>query len=97
MPDLLIRNVEPDVVEQLKQRAEKHGRSLQAELTAIVKDATKYTREEWLAEIDRIATDSGDVSDMPSVAELRRQGLEERMARIMGEPVEPDEDEGNGP
>jgi antitoxin FitA len=39
MANLLIRNVEDDLVAQLKRRAQAHGRSSEAELREIVKRA----------------------------------------------------------
>ena len=36
MPQILIRNLEPEVVEKLKLRAKRHGRSLQGEARQIL-------------------------------------------------------------
>ncbi|PYM26416.1 MAG: hypothetical protein DMD80_17865 [Candidatus Rokuibacteriota bacterium] len=41
MPDVLIRGLAPDVVERLKSRAKENGRSLQAELKAILEYAAR--------------------------------------------------------
>jgi plasmid stability protein len=46
MADLLIRNLEPVVIQQLKLRAKQHHRSLQGELRYIVEGATKLTMKE---------------------------------------------------
>jgi plasmid stability protein len=39
MPDLLIRNVDPAVVDRLKARARRHRRSLQAEARELLEQA----------------------------------------------------------
>ncbi len=55
MATLTIRNVEPAVKEQLRVRAARNGRSMEAELRAIVTDAVGAThrREIGLAEATR--------------------------------------------
>ncbi len=40
MPSLLVRNLSPETVERLKARARDHGRSLQAEVAAILEENT---------------------------------------------------------
>jgi antitoxin FitA len=54
MPQLLVRNVADDTVAELKARAAAHGRSLEAEVRAILEVATKPSREELLRELDAI-------------------------------------------
>lgn len=39
MGEVLIRDVAPDVIARLKERAREHGRSLEAELRVILQDA----------------------------------------------------------
>lgn len=41
MSQVLVRGLDPDVVERLKQRAKQHGRSLQAELKAVIEQAAR--------------------------------------------------------
>lgn len=55
MPDVLVRDVGEDVVAQLKQQAARHGRSMQAELKAILEQSarTAAEAEEAWAAIDR--------------------------------------------
>ena len=43
MPDVLVRDVETNVVESLKNRAAVNGRSLQAELKTILEQAAQVT------------------------------------------------------
>lgn len=56
--NLSIDNVPDDVVRQLRQRAERHHRSLQGELLAIIEGAVEANRpmtpSEVLAEVRRI-------------------------------------------
>ena len=39
MPQMLVRDLDPEVVERLKARARVHGRSLQKEVKAILEEA----------------------------------------------------------
>ena len=41
MPDVLVRDIQPDLVETLKNRAALNGRSLQAELKIILEQAAQ--------------------------------------------------------
>jgi len=52
MPDLLIRNLSPETLAYLKDAAVRHGRSVRAEVTALIKDAEqreRRAREFWPA------------------------------------------------
>lgn len=64
MSQILVRNLDPQVVERLKKRAERNHRSLEAEVRAILEDhAERDVRqrriEEFLAAADAIRTRSG--------------------------------------
>lgn len=56
--NLSIKNAPDEVVERLRQRAERHHRSLQGELLAIIEEAARSERElspsELLAEVRRL-------------------------------------------
>jgi len=56
--DLSIKNAPDDVVERLRRRAERHRRSLQGELLAIIEEAVRdegaLTAAEALAEVRRL-------------------------------------------
>ncbi len=55
MAQILVRNLEPEVVERLKERAARNGRSLQAEVAQILRDESrKKTMTEARAEAERI-------------------------------------------
>ena len=61
MSDILVRNLDPEVVEELKLRAKRHRRSLQAEVREIIEREVKpsrLSREEFLAIIDRIRSNA---------------------------------------
>lgn len=57
MPQVLVRDIEPAVVERLKERAQKNGRSLEAELRAILRRASGVDMAAALAELKRIQAD----------------------------------------
>lgn len=55
MAQILVRNLEPEIVERLKERAEINGRSLQAEVAQILRQAARTkTMAEARAEAERI-------------------------------------------
>lgn len=73
MANLTIRNVSHEVVERLKYKAKQNGRSLEAELRELLKQAaSRKTPEELLAIADRIAAMTLDVPQTDS-AELIRE------------------------
>ena len=60
MPDVLVRNLGADTVEWLKHQADSHGRSLQAELKAIIE---KEQAADWEARM-RLAQELDDLARM---------------------------------
>jgi antitoxin FitA len=55
MAQILVRNLEPEVVERLKERARIRGHSLQAEVAQILREASrKKTMAEARAEAEEI-------------------------------------------
>ncbi len=74
MANLTIRNVDDHVVERLKKKAKDNGRSLEAELRELLKQAAnRKSPEELLALADRIAAMTpADVKQTDS-AELLRE------------------------
>ncbi|HVQ37140.1 MAG TPA: Arc family DNA-binding protein [Pyrinomonadaceae bacterium] len=50
MSQVLIRDLDPEVIEHLKQRAAKHGRSLQAELKSILEQTARHQAVDYRAE-----------------------------------------------
>ncbi len=54
MPQVLIREIEPVVVDRLKERAKKNGRSFEAELRVILKDAAEERAASATPELERV-------------------------------------------
>ena len=54
MAQVIIRNLDDALVQALKARAKRNGRSLEQELREIVTDAARPSRPEILERIDRI-------------------------------------------
>ncbi len=69
MAEILVRDIDPKVVQRLKARAREHGRSLQKEVKLILEESAPATRSEILALLnnwrDRLSgrtfTDSADL------------------------------------
>lgn len=75
MPEVLVRNLDAAVVEQLKARPRDGGRSLQAELKIILEQAvqpaaTRLSRAACRALADQIRTTLGDRPQTDSVTLL---------------------------
>lgn len=69
---VLVRNLDPDVVAALKQRATRNGHSLEHELRIVLTEAARPDRSELIAEADRIrAMTPGPLRD--SVALIREE------------------------
>jgi plasmid stability protein len=62
MGQILVRNLEDGVIERLKARALKADKSLEQAVRDILTEAAKPSREEILAEMDRIRAEIGPVS-----------------------------------
>jgi plasmid stability protein len=76
MPDFLLRDLPEDLMTALRQRAERNGRSMQAEMRSTLADSVPMPRDLWLAEAAalRARTKRGG----PDTIEIIRQGHEER-------------------
>lgn len=69
MAQVLVRDLKPETLEHLKNSAKRNGRSLQAELKAILKSATVFSMDEARQTSDRwhkrlagrVVTDSGEL------------------------------------
>lgn len=74
MANLTIRNVDNTVVERLKRNAKRNGRSLEAEVRELLRQAAeRKTREELLAAADRIAAMTPKGVKQTDSAELIRE------------------------
>ena len=60
MAQVLVRNLEKAIVERLKRRARRHGRSLQAELYEILERASRTDIEDARRVAERIRRQLGD-------------------------------------
>lgn len=49
MPDILVRDIDPEKLERLKARAKQNGRSLQSEVKLLLEKAVGNSNEEILA------------------------------------------------
>ncbi len=54
MAQVLVRDLDNDVVDKLKEQAKSQGRSLEAELRRILEQAAKDTRRQGLLELEQI-------------------------------------------
>ncbi|MGB4442037.1 MAG: Arc family DNA-binding protein [Coriobacteriia bacterium] len=52
MTDFLIRDIDPDLLGKLRERAGQHGRSLQSEIKQTLKQSVRLNKEESLALLD---------------------------------------------
>lgn len=76
MAQILVRNLEPEVVERLKKRAQGHGRSLQAEVAEILRrESQMQTMEEARAAAEEIQRMFAG-RKFPDSAELIREDRE---------------------
>jgi plasmid stability protein len=63
MADLVVRNLERSIVEALKKRALRHGRSAEAEHRAILESALARTRRKTFAQVLASIPDVGTDED----------------------------------
>lgn len=54
MSEVLVRDLSPATIQKLKKRAQRHGRSLQAELKSILEGAAPLSMEEFWVVADSI-------------------------------------------
>lgn len=54
MTDFLLRNIDSHVLEQLKKRAEEHGRSLQAEIHDTLRRSVRLSKAESIALMEEL-------------------------------------------
>ena len=74
MATLTVRNLDDQVVERLKKKAKDNGRSLEAELRELLKQAAnRKSPEELLAIADRIAAMTPEGVKQTDSAELLRE------------------------
>ena len=67
MADLVVRNLDSSIVEALKKRALRHGRSAEAEHRAILESALARTRRKTFAQVLATIPDVGNDEDFARV------------------------------
>lgn len=72
MAEILVRGLEPAVVQRLKKRAKAHGRSLQAEAKGILEQAATLDMDSARALIERIRRKLGRKCMPDSTPDIRR-------------------------
>ncbi len=70
MPDLLVRDFDPETYERLRKEAEAQGKSLAQTVRDMVTEKLKPSKEEIWAEIDRFRERIGPISS-DSTADIR--------------------------
>ena len=81
MKQVLIRNIDDDVLERLKRRAAGEQKSLEQCLRDVLADAARPSREELLADVERIRTAIASRNigkTYPSAEELIREDRDSR-------------------
>ena len=72
MTSLVVRNLDPRIVDALKQRAARHGRSAEAEHRALLEDALLRPKARPFAEVLASMPDVGEDADFARVDERNR-------------------------
>ncbi len=69
MSSLIVRNVDDAIIQALKSRAARHGRSAEAEHRALLADALLNTRRRSLAQVLATMPDVGEDADFARAQE----------------------------
>lgn len=83
MAQVLVRNLNEQVVERLKQKAAAKGCSLEQHLREVLTEAARLDREEFLRIADAIRVRNQGLPQTDS-AELVRQMRDERTRQLLG-------------
>ncbi|EIJ35032.1 FitA-like ribbon-helix-helix domain-containing protein [Thiothrix nivea] len=67
MPDLIVRKLEPEIIEALKQRAARNGRSAEMEHRAILREVLMALKKRSLAEVLAAMPNVGQDSDFERI------------------------------
>jgi plasmid stability protein len=71
MGQLIVRNIDADLVQRLKQRAAAHGRSAEAEHRLILERALRLSAEEFRTEARRLQEELGETRQSDSTKLVR--------------------------
>lgn len=77
MAHLILHDVDPEVMEELRRRADLRGREIEAEAKAVLEDFLGFSRIRALVEARRIRESLAGLS-LASSAELLREAKERR-------------------
>lgn len=67
MPNLIVRNLEPEIIDALKQRAARNGRSAEMEHRIILREVLGALKKRSLAEVLSAMPDAGNDEDFARV------------------------------
>ena len=70
MASLVVRNLDPRIVDALKRRAAKHGRSAEAEHRALLEELLLQPKRKRFAEVLASMPNVGDDSDFTRIEDL---------------------------
>lgn len=73
MPQLIVRNLDPDLVQELKVQAARHGRSAEAEHREILRKALRPEPRRSLKEILLAMPNVGEDADFERVQDAGRE------------------------
>ena len=79
MAHLVLNDVDPKVIEELRRRADPHRRSIEDEVKIVLEEALGLSRARALREAQRIRTELG--GPFTESAEIIREGREGREGR----------------
>ena len=78
MPDFLLRDLPEELVNKLKTRAERNGRSLQAEIRETLRDSTRLSWDEWASQAGALRARTGASGEAPTAVDTIADGHRER-------------------
>ena len=72
MPSALIRQIDPEVYDELKQRAKQRGRSLESEIRTILYESASDTEVDMFASAQKIKKSFGGRKFSDSAIDIRK-------------------------
>ena len=82
MPDFLLRDLPEDLVTKLKTRAERNGRSLQAEIRETLRDSARLPWDAWASQAEALRARTTAGATAHPAAELIAAGHAQRDSAI---------------
>jgi plasmid stability protein len=78
VPDFLLRDLPEELVNKLKARAERNGRSLQAEIRETLRDSTRLSWDEWASQAGALRARTDASAAAPTAVDAIADGHRER-------------------